>query len=37
MLSLSNFCKLKFNCFTFSNSSENIAILCTLLSSKINK
>ena len=35
MLSLSNFCKLKFNCFTFSNSSENIAILCTLLSKAI--
>ena len=32
MLSLSNFCKLKFNCYTFSNSSELIAILCTLLS-----
>ena len=27
MVSLSNFCKLKFNSFTFSNSSENIAIL----------
>jgi hypothetical protein len=25
MLLLSNFCKLKFNCFTFSNSSDNIA------------
>jgi hypothetical protein len=35
MLSLSNFCRLKFNCFTFSNSSENIAILCTLLSKAI--
>ena len=35
MLSLSNFCKLKFNCFTFSNSSEDIAILCTLLSKAI--
>ena len=35
MLSLSNFCKLKCNCFTFSNSSENIAILCTLLSKAI--
>jgi hypothetical protein len=35
MLSLSNLCKLKFNCFTFSNSSENIAILCTLLSKAI--
>ena len=35
MLSLSNFCKLKFNCFAFSNSSENIAILCTLLSKAI--
>ena len=35
MLSLSNFCKLKFNCFTFSNSSENIAIVCTLLSKAI--
>ena len=35
MLSLSNFCKLKFNCFTCSNSSENIAILCTLLSKAI--
>jgi hypothetical protein len=35
ILSLSNFCKLKFNCFTFSNSSENIVILCTLLSKAI--
>ena len=35
MLSLSNFCKLNFNCFTFSNLSENIAILCTLLSKAI--
>ena len=35
MLSLSNLCKLKCNCFTFSNSSENIAILCTLLSKAI--
>ena len=35
MFSLSNFCKLNFNCFTFSNSSENIAILCTLLSKAI--
>jgi hypothetical protein len=35
MLSLLNFCKLKFNCFTFSNSSENIAIFCTLLSKAI--
>jgi hypothetical protein len=35
MLSLSNLCKLKFNCFTFPNSSENIAILCTLLSKAI--
>jgi hypothetical protein len=34
MLSLSNLCKLKSNCFTLSNSSENIAILCTLLSRK---
>jgi SpoVK/Ycf46/Vps4 family AAA+-type ATPase len=37
MLSLSNFCKLKFNCFTFSNSSEDIAILCTLLSKAIRR
>jgi hypothetical protein len=35
MLLLSNFCKLKFNCFTFSNSSDNIAILYTLLSKAI--
>ena len=35
MLSLSNFCKLKFNCFTFSISFENIAILCALLSKAI--
>jgi hypothetical protein len=35
MLSLLNFCKLKCNCFTFSNSSENIAILCSLLSKAI--
>ena len=35
MLSLSIICKLKFNCFTFSNSSENIAISCTLLSKAI--
>jgi hypothetical protein len=35
MLSISNFCKIKFNCFTFSNSSGDIAILCTLLSKAI--
>ena len=36
MLSLLNFCKLRFNCFTFSNSSENIAILYTILSKAIH-